>query len=71
MQVTNARLENENDQLKIRISKLLYKKLPKISNEISTEMSNFDITDMLKDEIKDYKREVLRLKDTIKDSDIR
>ena len=71
MQVTNARLENENDQLKIRISKLLDKKLPKISNEISTEMSNFDITDMLKDEIKDYKREVLRLKDTIKDSDLR
>lgn len=34
-------------------------------------MSNFDITDMLKDEIKDYKREVLRLKDTIKDSDLR
>ena len=45
--------------------------MPKISNEISTEISNFDITDMLKDEIKDYKREVLKLKDTIKDSDLR
>ena len=45
--------------------------MPKISNEISTEISNFDITDMLKDEIKDYKREVLKLKDTFKDSDLR
>jgi hypothetical protein len=53
LQVTNARLENENDQLKMRISKLLDKKMPMIPNEVSTDMSTFDITEILKDEIKD------------------
>jgi hypothetical protein len=50
---------------------LLDKKLPTMQREDSTEMSNFDITEILKDEIKDYKREIYQLKGDLRDSDLK